>query len=253
MRLQPIILRFDAVSSTNTEAAEQAMRGAAEGVCVVARAQTAGRGRHERQWISPPDAGIYFSMILRPRFDISRWPLITLMAALAVHDALVRACDLRTDIKWPNDIYAEERKLGGILAETVETATGRAVVLGIGINLNDNALPPELKAMASSVESATGRAVDREALLGQLVRALGGRYAELDSPPGAARTREEWIKRSSYAEGKRVRVACGTEVFEGTTRGLAADGALRVETDKAEIKVVRAGDVTALRSANAAD
>lgn len=253
MRLQPIILRFDAVSSTNTEAAGQAMRGAVEGMCVVARAQTAGRGRHERQWISPPDAGLYFSMVLRPRFEISRWPLITLMAALAVHDALVAACDLRTDIKWPNDIYVEARKLGGILAETVETATGRAIVLGIGINLNDKALPPELKATASSVESVTGRAVDREALLGQLVRALGVRYAALNSPQGAARTREEWMKRSSYGEGKRVRVACGTEVFEGTTRGLAADGALRVETDGAEIKVVRAGDVTRLRSANAAN
>ena len=247
MSFQPTTLHFDALPSTNTEAARQAVCGAPEGLCIVAHEQTAGRGRHERQWDSPANAGLYFSIVLRPRFEMLAWPLITLMAALAAHDALLEACDLRTDIKWPNDLYAEDRKLGGILAETVETETGRAVVLGIGINLNNRAFPLELQSSATSVESATGRLPDREALLRTLVRAITMRYSILHSRNGAERTLEEWAKRSSYAEGKRVRVCVGAEVLEGTTRGLAADGALRVETREGEIRTVRAGDVTALR------
>lgn len=247
MWFQPTILQFDSLPSTNTEAARQAVRGAPEGLCVVAREQTAGRGRHERRWVSPADAGLYCSVVLRPRFEMRQWPLITLMAAVAAHDALREACGLRTDIKWPNDIYANERKLGGILAETIETETGRAVILGIGINLSDQALPLDLHASATSIEAATGRRPGSEDILRELVRALNVRYSILHSPDGAEQTLEEWTSRSSYAEGRPVRVSIGAEVFEGTTRGLAADGALRVETLAGKIKTLRAGDVTSLR------
>src|SRR2546422_5904157 len=99
----PQILGFDSLPSTNLEAARQAVEGAGEGLCVVAGEQTAGHGRLQRQWVSPRGAGLYFSIILRPRFEQSAWPLLTLMAAVAVHDALLDSCALRTDIKWPND------------------------------------------------------------------------------------------------------------------------------------------------------
>src|ERR687883_395117 len=112
----PTILRFDSLPSTNTEAARQASLGAAEGLCVVAR----------------------------------EWPLITLAAAVAARDALEEACALRSDIKWPNDILASGRKLCGILAETVEGAAGRAVVLGIGVNLTNRAFPAEILSSATS-------------------------------------------------------------------------------------------------------
>ena len=100
------ILRFDSLPSTNLEAARRAGEGASEGLCVVASEQTAGRGRLERQWVSPKGAGLYFSIILRPGFEQSAWPLLTLMAAVAVHDALLDSCALQTDIKWPNDLLA---------------------------------------------------------------------------------------------------------------------------------------------------
>src|SRR4051812_48961889 len=113
--LRPVILRFDSLPSTNTEAAQQAAQGAPEGLCVVAGEQTRGRGRSGRVWISPAGAGLYFSIVLRPgQLEMQSWPLLTLMAALAVHDALQSACALETDIKWPNDIIAGERKLCGI-------------------------------------------------------------------------------------------------------------------------------------------
>ncbi|MGB7925488.1 MAG: biotin--[acetyl-CoA-carboxylase] ligase [Pyrinomonadaceae bacterium] len=241
------ILRFDSLPSTNTEAARQAARGAAEGLCVVAREQTEGRGRQQRRWISPPDAGLYCSIVLRPRLEMRAWPLITLMAALAVSDALRDACGLAVDIKWPNDIHAEGRKLCGILAETVETNTGRACVLGIGINLKETALPSDLRAAATSVEELTGSAPDVERLLQALTRAVGVRYRSLQETGGDAQTVDAWTAHSSFAVGRRVRVSLETETVEGWTRGLEPDGALRVETDAGEIRIVRAGDVVALR------
>ncbi|HEX5706104.1 MAG TPA: biotin--[acetyl-CoA-carboxylase] ligase [Pyrinomonadaceae bacterium] len=244
----PVILRFDSLPSTNTEAARQAAAGAREGLCVVASEQTAGRGRQGRAWVSPPGAGLYFSTVLRPRLDASAWPLLTLAAALAASDALRETCALETDIKWPNDLLADGRKVCGILAETVEGAGGgRACVVGIGINLRADALPPELRVAATSVEELTGARPKYDELLESLVGALAARYARLQGEGGAQETLREWCARSSYAEGRRVRVSLGAESFEGTTRGLEADGALRVETMEGDLRVVRAGDVTGLR------
>jgi BirA family biotin operon repressor/biotin-[acetyl-CoA-carboxylase] ligase len=249
MLLKPVILRFDSLPSTNTEAARQAVAGAREGLCIVAREQTSGRGRQQRVWLSPPGAGLYFSILLRPRLDVNRWPLITLMAAVAVADALSDACALTVDIKWPNDIYARERKLGGILAEMFETPKGRACVLGIGLNLKETAFPLELRETAISVETLTGHAPDVEQLLPPLTRAIAERYRALAEPDGPQQTLAEWTARSSFAHGKPVRVTLDREQLEGVTRGLEPDGALRVETERGEIKIIRAGDVTALRPA----
>jgi BirA family biotin operon repressor/biotin-[acetyl-CoA-carboxylase] ligase len=241
------ILHFDSLPSTNTEAARQAARGAHEGLCIVAQEQTEGRGRQGRVWSSPKGAGLYFSIVLRPQLQARAWPLITLMAATAVADALRQACQLSVDIKWPNDIMAGGRKLSGILAETVETETGRACVLGIGINLNDRAFPSHLSASATSVETLTGSAPDVERLLQSVTRAIKMRYRLLQETDGEALTLREWAARSSFAEGRRVRVSLEGETLEGWTRGLEPDGALRVETDAGELRAVRAGDVLALR------
>ncbi|MBV9957707.1 MAG: biotin--[acetyl-CoA-carboxylase] ligase, partial [Acidobacteria bacterium] len=227
--MRPTILRYDSLPSTNTEAARQAMRGAAEGLCIVAAEQTAGRGRQARAWASPKGAGLYFSIVLRPRLEQRAWPLLTLMCACCVADALAEACGLETDIKWPNDILAGGLKVCGILAETVETELGRAVVIGIGINLKPGALPFELRESATTVEEAAGRACEAEELLRALTRALARRYEELHQPLGAELLLQAWTARSSYAEGLRVRVRLADEVLEGITRGLASDGALRVE------------------------
>lgn len=247
-RLHPIILRYDSLPSTNTEAARQALRGAPEGTCIVAREQTEGRGRQQREWVSPAGAGLYCSIVLRPtHLDLKAWPLITLMAALAVADALLEACALPTDIKWPNDILVRGRKLCGILAETVETFIGRACILGIGINLDDRAFPPDLQKTATSVTAQKRFTPDAEHVLSTLMHHLGRYYHKLQSEHGAERTLREWCARSSYADGRRVRVYLEEESFVGITRGLERDGALRVETDTGEIKTVRAGDVMGLR------
>src|SRR5262249_52147943 len=159
--LTPTILRFDSIDSTNLEAMRQAKAGAAEGLCIIARAQTRGRGRLDRSWHSPKDAGLYFSIVLRPSFEIARWPLISLAAALAVSDAVANVGELAVDIKWPNDICVGDRKLAGILAETVETSQGTAMVLGIGINLTSQNFPPELNGLAVSIASVMSAQIDR--------------------------------------------------------------------------------------------
>jgi len=241
------VLRFDSLPSTNLEAARRAIEGAPEGFCVVASEQTAGRGRLERRWVSPKGAGLYFSVILRPDFEQSSWPLLTMMAAVAVYEALHDSCALQADIKWPNDILANEKKLCGILAETVETSQGRTVVVGIGVNLTNHAFQAEFGDVATSVEAVTDRAPDLEAILEALIDTLARYYQILQEPDGPEVIVREWSRRSTYASGKRIRVDLGNEIVDGTSRGLERDGGLRVETPDGEIRIVRAGDVSSLR------
>ena len=241
--LKPRILRFESLPSTNTELARQASEGAGEGLSIVSDEQTAGRGRLQRAWSSPRGAGLYFSILLQPSIGQDRWPLIVFVAALAVGDALSEACDVNTDIKWPNDLLSGERKICGILAESIETPTGRAVIVGIGINLTADAYPAEIKEFATSIAEASGRPGEREAVLAALLRALSRWYSLLHEVDGAEKIVAAWTNRSSYACGKVVQVANGDEVWQGITRGVENDGALRLETNDG-IKIVRAGDVS---------
>jgi BirA family transcriptional regulator, biotin operon repressor / biotin---[acetyl-CoA-carboxylase] ligase len=246
--MKPRVLRYESLLSTNTEVARLAAEEAEEGVAVVADEQTAGRGRLQRAWSSPKGAGLYFSTLLRPKIALDRWPLITFVAALATGDALLEASHVETDIKWPNDLLANERKICGILAEAIETPTGRAVVLGIGINLTDQAFPSDLIDVATSVANESGRPADREAILSALLRALARWYSLLQEPDGAEKIVATWSSRSSFATGKLVQVTNGDEVLRGHTRGIENDGALRLETAQG-IQLIRAGDVTSVRPA----
>lgn len=241
------ILRFDTIESTNTEALNQAARGADEGLCVVARQQTAGRGRHGRVWVSPAGAGLYSSIVLRPRIEMRFFPLVTLTAAIAVHDALETVYPIECDVKWVNDIHVRGKKICGILTEAAETKNGAAIVVGIGINLKSANFPPEIAEIATSIEAETGTPPDAEILLQNLTENLSQYYELLDGESGAEKICAEWTQRSSYAAGKSVKVTTENEIIRGTTRGIEPDGALRVETENGEIRVVRAGDVENLR------
>lgn len=224
------------------------MQGANEGLAIVADEQTAGRGRLQRSWSSPKGAGLYFSILLQPKIAPDRWPLITFVAALAVGDALHETSEVRTDIKWPNDLLVNERKISGILAEAIETATGRAIVVGIGVNLTNDAFPQSLLGVATSVAQESGRLPDRETILAALLRSLARWYSLLHEPEGGEKVLATWTSRSSYASGKFVRVMNGDEIVQGITRGLENDGALRLETAEG-LQIIRAGDVTSVRSA----
>jgi BirA family biotin operon repressor/biotin-[acetyl-CoA-carboxylase] ligase len=243
-----VILRFDKLGSTNFEALEQAKRGADEGLCIIAGQQTAGRGRHGRVWDSPPGAGLYFSLILRPAIDIKFFPLLTLMAAAAVCDTLGGLYIFEPDIKWPNDVLAGGKKLCGILAEVTDTDKGLGVVLGIGINLRSDNFPPEIAHTATSIEAETGDKADLEILLPVLTANISRLYEILQVENGAENIRNEWARRSSYHSGKDVRVILPHETVIGTTCGLEENGALRIKQPDGEIRIVQTGDVENLRA-----
>lgn len=236
------ILRYETLASTNDEAASQARQGAAEGLCVIAREQTAGRGRQGRTWISNAGDGLYFSIVLRPKLDREQLGLITLMAGVAVHDTL-SDLGLSPDIKWVNDVLVNDKKISGILAEAVETPTGLAVVLGVGINVNGS---PAIDA-ATSIEKESGTALSVDEVAERLTDKLSYYYDRMNGDNGPAGIVNEWSRRSSYFRGKPVRVTLPDGVIEGVTDGLEANGALRVKLADGPVSIVQAGDVERLR------
>lgn len=242
------VLTFDSIDSTNTEAMRQARQGADEGLCIVAGQQTAGRGRLGRTWISEKDAGLYFSIVLRPGIETAFLPLITLMAGVSVHATLAEL-GIEADIKWVNDVHVNEKKICGILSETSETARGLAVIVGIGINTRSSNFPPEVSDTATSIEAEIAAAPPTSQSLTELLtRHLSHFYAVLNGDNGPETIRREWKERSSYYSGKPVRVVLDDETFSGVTDGLEANGALRVVLPGGSVRVVQAGDIQRLRS-----
>ncbi len=240
------ILRLETIDSTNSEAARQAKLGADEGLCVIAKQQTAGRGRHGRAWVSEKDAGLYFSIVLRPKMNMRFLPLITLMTGVAVYDAL-KEFGLKPDIKWVNDVLVGEKKISGILAETVETPKGLAVIVGIGINLTSRNFPDEIADTATSIQAETNLSVSSDVVAEKLTNFIGYFYDILLGASGPQEIIGHWQRRSTYFSGKAVRVTMESATVEGVTDGLEENGALRVKTSDGSVKIVQAGDVERLR------
>jgi BirA family biotin operon repressor/biotin-[acetyl-CoA-carboxylase] ligase len=228
---------YGTVSSTNDVAASLAERGAPEGCVVAAHAQSAGRGRHGRIWVSPSGAGLYVSVVLRPSRDAAN--AVTIAAGVALAEGIEAATGLDVALKWPNDIYAGERKLAGVLAEA---ADGLAyVILGIGINVMPAAYPPEVAARATSLEYELGRAVDRGLLLAECLAALARRYADIESGRDSA-VLDAWRRRAALMLGRRVRWQKAGGMAEGVAETIDATGALVVRTS-AGMVAVTAGEV----------
>jgi BirA family biotin operon repressor/biotin-[acetyl-CoA-carboxylase] ligase len=226
--------------STNDDVLALARAGAPHGTVLLADAQTRGRGRLGRSWVSPPGANLYLSALLRPDLPAAALPPVTLAAAVAVAEALNEA-GARASIKWPNDVLLMGKKCAGILCESVvRGARVDALVVGVGVNLNWSELPSELAAIATSVAGVLGRVVDRSAfavdLLGRLERWLDAVFAD-----GAA-VIAAW-KHLSNTLGQRVTIADGAASFTGRARDLDADGALLVERDNGSVVRVRAGEI----------
>ena len=231
--------------STNDVAARLAEAGAAEGTTVVAESQTAGRGRHGRVWASPAGAGLYVSTIIRPERTgpmAGNTAALTLMAGVALADAVREATGLLAEIKWPNDLMVERRKLAGILAEASAVGTElEYIVLGFGINIRHAAYPPDIAARATSLEAELGRPVDRGAVLAHtLVNVARGRTALAQGRLGAILDR--WRALAPSAVGAPIEWRVGEQVRRGRTAGLDRDGALLVEVPTG-LERVAAGEI----------
>ena len=233
---------LEETGSTNTVAGDLARQGTAEGTVVVAEAQTRGRGRLGRAWVSPAHQNLYLSLILRPHLPSEHISQLSLMAGVAACETVREWCP--ATIKWPNDILIEGRKVAGILAELEGEGAARFVVLGIGVNLNSEraAFPAELHGKATSIRIETGVAVDRPRFLARLLGRLEARYDQLRQQ-GFAPIAEAWCAQSALI-GQTIRVDAPAGQVSGVVLGLDADGALRLRlASGAEHRLV-AGDVS---------
>ena len=237
------VFHFFKTDSTNRVALDLGHAGEPEGAVVLAEEQTAGRGRTGRKWHSERAAGIYVTLLLRPKLAPVQAPLLTMMAGLSAHSAVQALTGLAVDLKWPNDLLIRGKKLGGILTEMhAEPVQIRFVIVGIGVNVNQEKFPGELANVATSLRAETGKPQSRMELLVRLLREFESDYNRF-LREGVASVVARFESASSYARGKRVRVTNGTESYVGTTAGLGPDGLLQVELDGGQVMTVIAGDV----------
>lgn len=235
------------VDSTNTAARTWAASGAPEGSVVLAEEQTAGRGRMGRQWKARSGQNLLFSIVLRPRLPLEHRGLITLAAGVAVAQILQElVAPHEAAIKWPNDILLEGSKCCGMLLETVHE-TGRsqqqaAVILGIGLNVNQVHFPEAIEERATSLRLTAGRPIDRAPLFVQLLRALERWYDRLHRDPEAVRTAFT-EKMVNNRESVVLRWTDSSRPIEGSVEGIDETGGLRLRQGN-RIRVFHAGEVT---------
>jgi BirA family transcriptional regulator, biotin operon repressor / biotin---[acetyl-CoA-carboxylase] ligase len=238
---------YEEVGSTNDVAKELAEEGALHGEVVVAERQTAGRGRRGRSWSSPPRRNLYLSVILRPELPPARAPEVTLLASVAVCQA-VRQAGVAAAIKWPNDVLVSGRKLAGVLTEmAAEVERVQWLVVGIGVNVNADRddFPEELRELATSLRLERGQPVPRVLFAAALLTALE-EWLDRHADEGFAPVRAAWREMSDTL-GREVRVRSGGADLVGVAEDVDESGALLVRTAQGLERVV-SGDVEMLRA-----
>ena len=240
------IIFHETVDSTNTLLKDLAARGAAEGTIVIAEEQTAGRGRMGRTWLSPGHSNLYLSLMLRPAIEPERVFVLTMVLALATIDGVEAVCRLRPMIKWPNDLYVGEKKLGGILTEfSVRGKTVEYVVLGLGLNVNWN--PGEEQGLiyqATSILEETGTKISRSDLLVEILRSFGNCYMRVLAG-NIAVFYDKWNERCMLL-GKPVEIKTTDGSLFGRALRIDRKGALIIEDDNGREKTILSGDVSVL-------
>jgi BirA family biotin operon repressor/biotin-[acetyl-CoA-carboxylase] ligase len=241
------IIHYFRTDSTNAVAVKLAAEGAEHGTVVVAEEQTAGRGRLGRAWFSEKSSGVYTSIILRPPLSPAAAPVLTLMAGLAAQKAVSTVTGLAVDIRWPNDLLVNGKKICGILTEmSAEVDRLHAVVLGIGINVNHSLMPTPLEDIATSLRMEAHRGISRVQVFVALLRELE-RYYQLLLKSGSKAISERWEAASSFAHGKRVRVVTAAGETLATTTGLDPGGALKIQFDDGRQESLVAGEVVEVK------
>lgn len=231
---------YHQVSSTMDVARQAALDGDEDGLVVVAEEQTAGRGRLQRRWVTPPGSSILMTILLRPSAELA--PRLTLIAALALAEAIEEVTGLPVDMKWPNDVLIRGKKACGILVESeFDGETPRYSLLGIGVNVNfDPAELPEAIYPPTTLNHELGREVDRLLLLRAILQRLD---SYLDDVALGTPVQEAWRKRL-VTLGQRVKVTQGEAVEEGLAVDVGENGELVVQRDDGTRVSILAGDVT---------
>lgn len=252
------VYSYDSLTSTNAKALELAAMGEAEGTVVIADEQTAGRGRRGRDWYSPPGQDIYLSILLRPQIEPEKVSRMTLMAAQAVREAILKTvCPEALDgasaqetpegryrIKWPNDIVADGKKVCGILTETrMEDMAIDAVVIGIGINVNACAFPEEIRSVATSLRCEEGHCFERMKLVGNLLQSMAHKYALFLRTGDLSGLCDDY-NASMAGIGSQAKISGPGWEETGTIRGIDETGALLFQKKDGSIEHVISGEVS---------
>ncbi len=198
------------------------------GTVIFTESQTAGRGRRDNRWIAPRGKDLMFSLLLQPPAPLEKWPRITTLAALAICKAIEAELPLQPRIKWPNDVYLDNRKISGLLAETVSTPDGLLLVLGIGLNVNTLDFPSELPAtsLLKRLSSPILHEIDRNTLASRLLGTLQAEFQRIDDDFTAAIAE---VRERSWLIGRQIRAqAPQGEVF-GRVLDLNEEGHLILE------------------------
>ena len=238
------IVYKEVTSSTNADVRRMAEDGAKNGLLVVADGQTLGKGRRGREWGSPKGTNLYFSMLLKPNFSPDKASMVTLVAAYSVAAVIRENTGLDAKIKWPNDIVVDKKKVCGILTEmSMERDYIHHIVVGIGINVNEEEFPSELEGMATSLKNEKGSIVSRANLLSDILLQFETDYATFLEAESLKPFVDEYNK-MLVNKGSLVKVLDPKGEFSGIAGGIGEDGMLIVFKENGQIETVSAGEVS---------
>lgn len=239
------IIHFDSIDSTNTKAKELASSGALDGAIVIGEEQKGGRGRFDRKWCSPKYKGIWMSIILRPNIDPINASTITLIGAAAVYKAL-KDFNIETEIKWPNDIILNNKKLCGILTEmSSELNQINYIVIGIGVNVNITIeeFPKDIQDIATSLKIETGKSISRQRLTAAILNHFEKLYEEFILENNLSTT-IDICRKNSYLIGKGIELYNRGQLISAKAVDLSDEGLLVIENENGRVEKVISGEVT---------
>lgn len=235
---------FESAASTMDLAIQLGMQGEPEGTLVIAETQTKGRGRLGRSWLSPKHKGIYLSLILKPKILPAQSPVVTLLVSISICEAIKEVTGLDAKIKWPNDIFIQNKKLGGILTElNAEMDEIHFMVIGIGLNVNNdkNSLLPS----ATSLKELKKEQISRVSLTQEMLRRIEKDYLSFQKQ-GSLPVVNKW-RNYNITLGRRVKIACQREHLEGQAVDIDTDGGLLIRDDSGLIRKIMTGDIVHCR------
>lgn len=228
--------------STQIIARNEAQNGAKDGTVVIAEKQTASKGRLSRHWESAHQEGIWMSVILRPHLTLQQAPQMTLVAAVAITKAIIDVTKLTPAIKWPNDLLLNGKKIAGILTELqADPDRVKAIILGIGINVNQKQFPNEIDGIATSLYKEVGDFVNRAELVAKILLYLE-RYTAIYEQEGFYPIKLLWESYSNTI-GRKIRATLLQETIEGRAIGLTEEGLLEMKLEDGTIRLLHSADL----------
>lgn len=237
------ILAYDTIDSSNNEAKRQAEAGAGHGLLVIGEEQTAGRGRRGRAWASKKGEGVFMSLLLKPDIQPANASMLTLVMGMAVRDALEKIAKIDAQIKWPNDIVVDGKKVCGILTEmSAQIDYINHIVIGVGINIHNAEFPEEMQHIATSVFLQTGEHIRRSELVAEILARFEEYYVRYLTHENLRELMDDY-NAHLINRGRHVQVIDLKKNYTGIAQGINEEGELLVEAEGG-IRRVTAGEVS---------